>query len=109
MEEDLKMKIGQLEIDLEELRNFLVIAKKNAYAGGGVKKREIDGSKTFTFQEGNFHYTDNYAGSYQAPGNEIVRWQRVPVFSCGNYINPYRTGTANGRFKCKTESRGNNL
>lgn len=70
------MKLGKLEIDLEELGNFLVIAKKNGYAGGEEKKREVDGSKTFTFQEGNFHYTDNYAGSYQAPGNEIIRWQR---------------------------------
>jgi len=70
------MKIGELEINLGELRNFLVVAKKNGYAGGKEKRREADGSKTFTFQEGNFHYTDNYAGSYQAPGNEIVRWQR---------------------------------
>ena len=70
------MKIGQLEIDLKELTNFIVKAKKNGYAGGKEKRREADGSKTFTFQEGNFHYTDNYAGSCQAPGNEIVRWQR---------------------------------
>jgi len=70
------MKIGQLEIDLKELTNFIVKAKKNTYAGGKEKRRETDGSKTFTFQEGNFYYTDNYAGSYQAPGNEIIRWQR---------------------------------
>lgn len=70
------MKIGQLEIDLGELTNFIVKAKKNGYAGGQEKRREADGSKTFTFQEGNFHYTDNYAGSSQAPGSEIVRWQR---------------------------------
>ncbi len=70
------MKIGQLEIDLEELTNFIVKAKKNGYASGKEKRRETDGSKTFTFQEGNFYYTDNYAGSYQAPGNELVRWQK---------------------------------
>ena len=70
------MKIGRLEIDLEELTRFIVKAKKNGYASGKEKRREADGSKTFTFQEGNFYYTDNYAGSYQAPGNEIVRWQR---------------------------------
>jgi len=70
------MKLGQLEVDLDEFTHFLVKAKKNGYAGGTGKITEIDGSKTFTFQEGNFHYTDNYAGSYQAPGQEIVRWQR---------------------------------
>src|SRR3989344_9654424 len=71
-----KIRLGELEIDLEELEGFLVAAKRNGYAGGEGKKREADGSKTFTFQEGNFHYTDNYAGSFQAPGNEIVRWQK---------------------------------
>ena len=70
------MKIGQLEIDLGELANFIVNAKKKGYAGGEEKTREVDGSKTFTFEEGNFYYTDNYAGSSQAPGDEIVRWRR---------------------------------
>ncbi|MFH1310959.1 MAG: DUF5680 domain-containing protein [Nanoarchaeota archaeon] len=68
------MKIGKLDVDLEELQHFVVKAKKNGYASGKKKLIEIDGSKTFVFQEGNFHYTDNYAGSYQAPGNEIIRW-----------------------------------
>ena len=69
------MRIGNLEIDLKELTSFVVKAKKNGYAGNGKKRIEPDGSKTFIFQEGEFHYTDNYSGSYRAPGNEIVRWQ----------------------------------
>src|SRR3989344_2159039 len=71
-----KIKLGQLEVDLGELTDFIVEAKKNGYAAGGEKRRWSDGSKTFTFHNGNFHYRDNYAGSYQAPGNEIVRWQK---------------------------------
>lgn len=70
------MKIGKLEIDLQELAEFLVKAKKNAYAGEGEEKRLPDGSKLLVFRKGDFYYEDNYAGSYQAPGNEIVRWQR---------------------------------
>jgi len=70
------MKIGQLEIDLEELTNFIVKAKKNTYAGMGEEKRLPDGSKLLVFQEGNFYYEDNYGGSYQAPGRELVKWQR---------------------------------
>jgi hypothetical protein len=70
------MKIGQLEIDLKELRGFIVKAKKNAYAGGGEEKRLPDGSKLLVFQEGDFYYEDNYAGSYQAPGRELVKWQK---------------------------------
>jgi len=70
------MKIGQLEINLGELAEFLVRAKKHCYAGNGEKEILPDGSKRLTFQEGNFHYEDNYDGWYQAPGSEIVRWQR---------------------------------
>ncbi len=71
-----KMRIGNLEIDLNELTKFIVKAKKNGYAGGGEKRREADGSKTLIFREGDFCYTNNYDGSYQASGSEIVRWQR---------------------------------
>lgn len=71
------MKIGNLDIDMRELAEFLVEAKTTGYASEtATSKRLEDGSKEFTFQNGNFHYTDNYAGSSQAPGTEIVRWQR---------------------------------
>lgn len=70
------MKIGKLEIDLEDMKRFIIEAKKNGYAGRKEKVREADGSKTFAFQKGNFYYADNYAGSYQAPGTETVRWQK---------------------------------
>ena len=96
------MKLGQLEVNLSELTEFIVKAKKNGYAGDGEKRREPDGSKTFIFQEGDFYYTDNYAGSYQAPGDEIVRWQREDgqriwhmAYSGG--INPEFCG--NGKIK----------
>lgn len=70
------VRLGNLEIDLRELSQFLVKAKKNGYAGSNEKKRIPDGSKVYIFQEGDFHYTDTYWGSNQAPGFEIVRWQR---------------------------------
>jgi hypothetical protein len=70
------MKIGQLEINLGELTGFIVKAKKNTYAGRGEEKRLPDSSKLLVFQEGNFYYEDNYAGSYQAPGRELVKWQK---------------------------------
>ena len=70
------MKIGKLEINLDELQEFIVEAGKNGYAGNGEQTRMQDGSKSYAFHKGDFHYTDNYAGSYQAPGSEIVRWQR---------------------------------
>ena len=70
------MKIGNLEIDLKELTNFVVEAKRNRYSGGGETRMERDGSRTFLFHKGSFFYTDNYAGSYKVHGNEFVRWQK---------------------------------
>lgn len=71
------MKLGQLEINLDKLQHFIVKAKKSCYASGGEEnRREADGSKTFMFQEGDFYYTDNYAGYLGAPGDEIIRWQK---------------------------------
>ncbi|MBS3091822.1 hypothetical protein J4466_00225 [Candidatus Pacearchaeota archaeon] len=72
-----KAKLGKLEIGLDQLAKFIVKAKKNCYAGNGQEERLRDGSKVLTFQDGDFHYTDNYAGFYQAPGTEIVRWQKA--------------------------------
>lgn len=71
------MKIGKLEVHLGELARFIAEAKKNCYAGNGKEEKAKDGSKVLTFQEGDFHYTDNYDGFYQAPGSEIVRWQKA--------------------------------
>jgi len=70
------VKLGKLEIDLNELSNFIVEAKKTCYAGNGKKEILSDNSKLLTFQKGNLHYSDNYSGWYQAPGIEIVRWQK---------------------------------
>ena len=69
------IKLGKLEIDLEELRDFIVEGKKNCYAGNGKEIILPDGSKLLTFQKGNFYYEDNYAYYYQAPGRELAKWK----------------------------------
>lgn len=71
-----KIKLGNLEVDLRELAQFIAKAKKNCYAGNGKEGWTEDGSKILTFQEGDFHCTDNYDGFYQASGSKIVRWQK---------------------------------
>lgn len=71
-----KIKLGKLEINLDELRAFIAKAKKNCYAGGGEEQVMPDGSKRLIFQDGDFWYEDNYAGWYQAPGRELVKWKR---------------------------------
>ena len=70
------VKLGKIEVDLEELRDFIIEAKKNGYAGNMEEQIAEDGSKMLTFQKGNFHYTDNYDGHYQFNGTEILRFKR---------------------------------
>ncbi len=71
------MQLGKLEINLEELTNFIVEAKKSCYAGNGEEIILEDGSKQLSFKKGDFYYEDNYSGFYQALGREIVRWQKL--------------------------------
>lgn len=67
--------LGNLELDLGELAEFLVWAKKQGYAGGGKYTPLVNGSKQFTCQRGNFHFSDEYMGESQFPGHEVVRWK----------------------------------
>lgn len=68
--------LGKLEINLKELGEFLVKAKRSCYAGNGKKEIMPDGSKRLIFQEDDFWYEDNYDGFYRASGRELVKWKR---------------------------------
>ncbi len=70
------------EIDLEELAKFLVKAKKNAYAGSGKEiTSQRPGFKELEFSQGEWNYRDSYCGFFCAPGQEIVRFQDIPVWA----------------------------
>jgi len=68
-----------MELDLEELAEFLVRAKKNTYAGDG-KPEERNGFKILRYKEGDWEYLDSYSGFYFAFGGEILRFKYVPVW-----------------------------
>lgn len=67
------VKLGELEVNLDDLSVFLMEANTNGYAGSISQTRMPDKSKVYTFSNGVFHYTDTYSGSCQAPGYEVVR------------------------------------
>lgn len=71
------LKLGKLEINLNDLANFLVEAKKACWAGNGKEEIMPDGSKQLALRYGPLVYTDNYAGYYQFSGVEIVIYHRV--------------------------------
>jgi hypothetical protein len=71
-----------MDIDLKKLAKFLVKAKKETYATGGKEAEpQRPGFKELEFSEGDFNYRDSYIGFYAAPGQEIVRFKGVPIWS----------------------------
>lgn len=67
------IKLGKLEVDLGELREFIVLGKKNGYAGDGKEQVLPDGSRRFIFQKGSFIYIDEYNGNTSISGHESIR------------------------------------
>ncbi len=67
------------------LKEFIVNAKRAAFAGGGKKVLRSDGSKTFTYAEGNLNYTDRYFGSMRDIGEELVWYKNMPIWGM-NYF-----------------------
>jgi len=73
--------LKRVEVNEEQLIDFLVDAKKQGYASGAEPEILKDGSKQFTYQRKNFYYTDNYIGGYQVHGKETVKWEKTKIFS----------------------------
>ena len=69
-------------INLNELRAFLVKAKKATYASGddSAKIIEKDKSTTLIFEDGDWKYHDNYFGGEPYGGREVVLFQGNPVY-----------------------------
>lgn len=71
---------------IEELKNFLVKAKKSTYATGGggttsSRKKSVD----LLFKEGDFEYLDSFFGQTDFSGEEIVYYQEKPLWSMNYY------------------------
>lgn len=70
------------QINLEELAEFLVKAKKAAYAGNGAEvESQRPEFKELEYKEGDWDYRDSYTGFFLAPGQEVVRFKGKPVWN----------------------------
>ena len=69
-------------MDNNTLIEFLIKAKKHGYAAGGedVVSRQADGSKSTTFEQGDFRYHDNYFGGEPFGGREVVWFKQKPYW-----------------------------
>lgn len=67
---------------LNELRKFLVLAKRATYASGIVSQevKELNNSKSLCFEYGDFKYHDNYFGGEPYGGREVVFYKNNPVY-----------------------------
>ena len=70
----------------EELEHFIVQAKRQTYVGGGKKLLPYRlGSKDLQFAQGDWTYHDSYLGESDFIGQEIVYFQKTPVWGM-NYF-----------------------
>ncbi|MEI7451694.1 MAG: DUF5680 domain-containing protein [Candidatus Falkowbacteria bacterium] len=69
-------------INIKNLREFLIEAKKSTYASGDAahKVKEYDKSTTLVFESGDFKYHDNYFGGEPFGGREVVFFKGAPIY-----------------------------
>lgn len=67
--------LGELKLDSGELADFIVWAKKGAYASGTEYEPTGTDSRRFSCKKGNFFFRDEYIGDRQFSGHEVVRWR----------------------------------
>jgi hypothetical protein len=74
-----------MKLNIEELRGFIVKAKKEGYASGKGKipkeRSQRPGFKELEFKEGEWYYRDSYSGFFRAPGQEVVYYKNRPVWN----------------------------
>lgn len=72
------------EFNLEDLVEFLLEARKSGYAGSAQKvdNPQRPGFKEFApYKKGLFEYVDSYSGHYYAPGQEVIRYNGIPIWN----------------------------
>ena len=70
-----------MQINLEELSEFLIKAKINTYASDAAEiSPQRPNFKELEFSKGDWNYRDSYAGSIVFPGQEVVRFKTKPVW-----------------------------
>lgn len=68
---------------LEELKKFLVLAKKNTYSS--IKTNDDISGGNFVYSQGDFFYEDNFFGNSLFIGEEVIYFKNVPVWGMNYY------------------------
>lgn len=81
-EKEMKFQIKgkEVTISLSEIAAILVKAKLATYAGEDkTTSSERPGFRELEFKEGPWYYRDSYSGFYAAPGQEVLKFDGVPI------------------------------
>jgi hypothetical protein len=71
-----------MNVNIKKLANFLVKAKKQTYADDGKEVTpQRPGFKELEYSDGDYVYRDSYTGFFSAPGQEIVRFKGIAIWS----------------------------
>lgn len=74
------MAIKTKEVDLGELKAFLIKANMPHATGQAEVKTENDGSRTIEFEEGEYRMHDNFFGGEPYGGRLVVFYKDKPLF-----------------------------
>ncbi len=74
------------DLSLDQLQDFIVLAKAATYVGGGDKSlSRRPGSHDLEFHQGAFAYLDSYFGGADFIGQEVVYFEGRPVWAMNYY------------------------
>lgn len=68
------------EIDLEELKAFLIRANVPHATGTAKMVKEVDSSRTIEFTDGNYRMHDNFFGGEPYGGRLVIFYKNQPIF-----------------------------
>jgi hypothetical protein len=74
------------DVQLEQLREFIVEAKAATYVGGGARSMPYrPGAHDLRYHKGAFSYLDSYFGGADFIGQEVVYHEGQPVWAMNYY------------------------
>jgi hypothetical protein len=90
-------------LDLSELHQFAIAAKKATYVGSGSHQAASrPGAHELAFKSGAFAYLDSYFGGTDFLGQEVIWFQAQPVWAMNYYGRILRADLIDGQRAAET-------
>ncbi len=95
---------------MNQLKKFIYNASRATYASGdnSIKQKQLDGSTTILFEEGDYKFHDNYFGGEPYGGREVVFLNNKPIWMMVYYGEVYDGFSTKEVYPFLIESLSNN-